>query len=62
MKKRAINIALLGIGTIGTGVAKVLTNKTKKLARQAGSPIDLKMVVEKDTSRHGVLGLDGPGT
>ena len=58
MKKRAINIALLGIGTIGTGVAKVLTNKTKKLARQAGSPIDLKMVVEKDTSRHGVLGLD----
>ncbi|MCX6006799.1 MAG: homoserine dehydrogenase [Chloroflexi bacterium] len=58
MKKRAINIALLGIGTIGTGVAKVLMNKTKTLARQAGSPIDLKLVVEKDTSRYGVLGLD----
>ena len=58
MKKRAINIALLGIGTIGSGVAKVLTNKTKTLARQAGSPIDLKLVVEKDTSRYGVLGLD----
>jgi len=58
VKKRAINIALLGIGTIGSGVASVLIGKTKTLARQAGSPIDLKMVVEKDTSRHGALGLD----
>jgi homoserine dehydrogenase len=58
VKKKAINIALLGIGTIGTGVAKVLIGKTKTLARQAGSPIDLKIIVEKDKSRHGALGLE----
>ncbi|RPJ63334.1 MAG: homoserine dehydrogenase [Dehalococcoidia bacterium] len=58
VKKRAIKVALLGLGTIGSGVARVLTGKTKTLARQAGSPVELKMVVEKDTSRHGTLGLD----
>ncbi|MGA2158410.1 MAG: homoserine dehydrogenase [Dehalococcoidia bacterium] len=58
VKKRTINIALLGIGTIGSGVARVLSAKKKTLARQAGSPLVLKLVVEKDSARHGALGLD----
>ncbi|MBN1374911.1 MAG: homoserine dehydrogenase [Dehalococcoidia bacterium] len=58
VKKRSINVALLGIGTIGSGVAEVLTRKTKALERQAGSPVTLKMIVEKDVSRHGTSGLD----
>ncbi len=58
VKKRTINIALLGIGTIGSGVARVLTAKKKTLARQAGSPLALKRVVEKDRARHGTLDLD----
>lgn len=58
LKKRSVNIALLGIGTIGGGVARALLNKKKTLARQAGSPLALKIVVEKDTSRHGTQGLD----
>ena len=57
-KKRSINIALLGIGTIGSGVARALIDKTRTLARQAGSPLALKRVVEKDVSRHGAQGLD----
>jgi len=56
--KRAINIGLLGIGTIGSGVAKALTSKQKTLARQAGSPLALKLVVEKDVSKHGMLGIN----
>lgn len=55
--KRPVNIALLGIGTIGSGVARALLEKTKTLTRQAGSPLSLKMVVEKDRSRHGSLGI-----
>ncbi len=58
VKRRAINIALLGIGTIGSGVARALMSKKKTLARQAGSPLALKMVVEKDIARHGALGID----
>ena len=57
-RKKPVNIALLGMGTIGSGVAKVLVGKTKTIARQAGSPVALKMVVEKDKSRHGALGID----
>lgn len=59
-KKRPINIGLMGIGTIGSGVARVLLNKKKTLARQAGSPIVLKTVLEQDPSRHGILDID-PG-
>lgn len=59
-KKRPINIGLMGIGTIGSGVARVLLNKKKTLARQAGSPIVLKTVLEQDPSRHGILEID-PG-
>jgi len=50
----------MGIGTIGSGVARVLLNKKKTLARQAGSPIVLKTVLEQDPSRHGILDID-PG-
>ena len=59
-KKRPINIGLMGIGTIGSGVARVLLNKKKTLARQAGSPIVLKTILEQDPSRHGILDID-PG-
>lgn len=58
LKRRAINIALLGIGTIGSGVARALLEKKKTLARQAGSALAVKVVVEKDKSRHGSQGLN----
>ncbi|MCX6002493.1 MAG: homoserine dehydrogenase [Chloroflexi bacterium] len=56
-KKRAVNIGLLGMGTIGSGVAGNLLAKSKTLARQAGSPLSLKMVAETDTSKHALPGL-----
>jgi len=58
IKKRPINIGLMGIGTIGSGVARAIISKKKALARQAGSPLVLKAVLEKDVSRHGILGID----
>jgi len=57
-KKRPVNIGLLGMGTIGSGVAMNLLAKTKTLARQAGSPISLKIVAETDSSKHVLLGLN----
>ena len=57
-KKRPVNIGLLGLGTIGSGVARNLLVKSKTLARQAGSPIALKVVAEKDAFKHTLPGLD----
>ena len=57
-KKRPVNIGLLGMGTIGSGVARNLLIKSKTLARQAGSPMALKIVAETDASKHGLPGLE----
>jgi len=47
----------MGLGVIGSGIAKVLTGKPGTLTREAGSPIALKKVLEIDTTKHGTLGL-----
>ncbi|HJX03272.1 MAG TPA: homoserine dehydrogenase [Dehalococcoidia bacterium] len=57
MNKQGINVGLMGLGVIGSGVAGVLTQKSDKLAQEAGIPIFLRRVLEKDISRHGMYGL-----
>lgn len=57
-KKRPVNIGLLGMGTIGSGVARNLLAKSRTLARQAGSPIALNVIAETDVSRHALQGLN----
>lgn len=56
-KKRSIGISLIGLGVIGSGVAKVLLSKSDTLASQVGSPVVLTKVVEKDLTKHGSLGI-----
>lgn len=52
---RKINIGLIGFGTIGSGVAKVLRDKRRQLADLAGVDIDLKYICDKDiTSDRGI--------
>ncbi len=47
----------MGLGVIGTGVAKVLSDKGEKLAKEAGAPLILKKVLEKDTTKYGSPGI-----
>jgi len=47
MKK--INIGLLGCGTVGTGVAKILTNNKDLISSRVGGILNLKSVAEIDT-------------
>jgi homoserine dehydrogenase len=54
---RSIGIGLMGLGVIGSGVAKVLTGKPSTLTREAGSPLVLKKVLEIDSAKHGTLGI-----
>src|SRR4030042_1504282 len=56
--RKSIGIGLMGLGVIGGGVAKVLMGKPDTLAREAGSELVLKKVLEKDLSKHGLLGIE----
>jgi len=55
--RESIGIGLMGLGVIGSGVAKVLLSKPDVLAREAGSRLLLRRVLECDLSKHGALGI-----
>lgn len=57
-KDRSIGIGLMGLGVIGSGVAKALLGKTATLAKRAGSPLVLKKVLERDLTKHGSMGIE----
>ena len=50
MKKR-IGIGLMGLGVIGSGVAKALKEKAQAVAMQAGSPLEIKGILERDPAK-----------
>ena len=56
--EESIGIGLMGLGVIGSGVAKVLMGKPDTLIREAGSNLVLKKLLEKDLSKHGSLGIE----
>jgi homoserine dehydrogenase len=49
MKK--INIGLLGCGTVGTGVAKILIEKKDFISSRVGAELNLKYVADLDAAR-----------
>ncbi len=55
-----INVGLLGVGTVGFGVAKTLLSRRAFLARQAGVELVLKRVCDKDRSKARLLRIDKP--
>lgn len=59
MKER-IGIGLLGLGVVGGGVAKALRRKGETIARQAGSPLEIKGILERDPAKGPRLNIE-PG-
>ncbi len=53
-----IGIGLLGLGTVGSGVAKVLRDKASSLAEQAGASLVLEKVLERDITKPRALKLE----
>ncbi|HEV7999563.1 MAG TPA: homoserine dehydrogenase [Planctomycetaceae bacterium] len=43
-----LRVALLGLGNVGTGVAKLLLDQPARVARRAGRPIELRRVIVRD--------------
>jgi homoserine dehydrogenase len=48
---KSINIGLIGFGTVGEGVARLLTGQQELLARRLGTPLILKKVADLDLER-----------
>ncbi len=52
---KPINVALLGIGTVGGGTFSVLARNQEEITRRAGRPISITVVADKDLARAGEL-------
>lgn len=50
-KANSIGIGLLGLGVVGSGVARILSEKQEALAGMVGCPIKLKGVLIRDTEK-----------
>jgi homoserine dehydrogenase len=50
-ERKKINIGLMGLGVIGSGVARVLIDKADAIAQQVGCPVILKRAVDCDISK-----------
>ena len=48
---KAIQVGLLGIGTVGSGVYNVLKRNQAEIKRRAGRGIEITMVADLDTAR-----------
>jgi homoserine dehydrogenase len=49
--KEKIGVGLIGFGTVGTGVAKILLGSSALIKRRVGVPIELVRVADLDTTR-----------
>jgi len=53
-----INIGLLGCGTVGSGVVKLLEKNKETIAKRTGNTIVIKRILEKDKNKCLNLGID----
>jgi len=56
---REINVGILGLGTVGTGVAKILLNEQALLTARTGMSFRLKSVADLDWDRERGVDFDG---
>jgi homoserine dehydrogenase len=52
MKKNAVNVAIIGFGTVGTGTARILLKMRKEFERKSGIPVVLKKIADHDMKRN----------
>lgn len=56
--KDNIKIGLIGIGVIGSGVARAINEKTDMLSLSAGNKLEIVRIIETDKKKYGLLGID----
>ena len=56
MAKSSIAVGMVGFGTVGAGVAKILLDNAALIRRRVGVPVELVRIADLDTTRdRGVL-------
>ncbi len=55
---KPINIGLFGLGTVGSGVAKVLTANAVNIAHKIGAPVKIKKVLVRNPAKARSVKLD----
>ncbi len=50
MKKKVVNIGIIGFGNIGSSIAKNLKKNSSRVAEHVGAPVRVKLVVDKSSS------------
>ncbi len=51
MQKSTIKIGLMGLGTVGTGVIKVIQSNGEQIARKIGATLEIVKILERDTEK-----------
>lgn len=54
----AINIALLGMGTVGTGVVKILTKNAHNITQKVGAPVAIKKILVRNPHKSRAITTD----
>jgi homoserine dehydrogenase len=58
-KDERVTVALLGLGTVGTGVARLLVEHPDRIARRAGRPVRWKWAAVRHLDKPRAVKLDG---
>ena len=56
--RRSIGIGMMGLGNVGSGVARILHEKADVYARQIGYPLELRRVLVRDAGKARNFGID----
>jgi homoserine dehydrogenase len=55
---KAISIGLLGLGTVGSGVVKIIENHQDKLIHQIGCPVQIKKILVQDLHKNRIVEVE----
>ena len=53
-----VGVGIIGFGTVGTGVAKILLENAALISRRVGVPIELVRIADLDVTRDRGVALD----
>jgi homoserine dehydrogenase len=60
MVKRTIKVGLLGLGTVGGGVYRLLQMNREQISRRAGARVEIKKILVRDPGKERTTAVD-PG-
>lgn len=55
---KPVKVGLLGLGTVGTGVVRIVEGNQEDLSSQVGSPIVIEKIAVKNTEKERVIAVD----